>query len=495
MRNLRHPRGVRRGHRRRGRRHLRFIRLLRLHKGIIVSAAAGNSGPVESTAINIAPWLLTVGASSINRRFPADVVLGNGDTFSGASLYAGPPLGATDVPLVYGRTAGSKTCEAERLNASLVAGKIVLCDPGVIAAQRDVDVRLAGGVGAVLTVIKEFGELVVGSPHNFPATTVTFAVAKRIKKYISNTTSPAATIVFHGTVIGPTPSSPRMAPFSSRGPNFQVPEILKPDVTAPGLEILAAWTGTASPSGLDSDSRRVHYNVVSGTSMACPHVSGIAAMLRQARPEWSPAAIKSALMTTAYNMDNAGHVIGDMATGKASTPFARGAGHVDPNRALDPGLVYDAGMDDYVTFLCALGYTADEVAIFTRDGSSTNCSTLPGSGYVGDHNYPAFVAVFTSRNETITQHRMVRNVGNNVDATYRATVTSPAGMRVDVKPQKLQFSTTHNTQEYQVTFSIRAAGSIKEYTFGSITWSDGKHTVTSPNAIAWRPPVSEVAAM
>ncbi|XBI49057.1 hypothetical protein VPH35_112688 [Triticum aestivum] len=309
---------------------------------------------------------------------------------------------------------------------------------------------------------------------------------------MNKSTSPVATIVFHGTVIGPTPPSPRVAPFSSRDPNFLAPEIFKPDVTAPGVEILAAWTGAASPSGLDSDTRRVHYNVLSGTSMACPHVSGIAAMLRQARPEWSPAAIKSALMTTAYNMDSDGHVIGDMATGKASTPFTRGAGHVDPSRALDPGLVYDAGTDNYVTFLCALGYTSEQMAVFTRDGSSTNCS---GSFYVGDHNYPAFMAVFTSRNETITQHRMVRNVGNNVDATYRATVTSPAGMRVDVKPRKLQFSTTRNTQEYQVTFAIRAKGSMKEYTFGSIAWSDGKHTVTSPVAIAWWPPVSEVAVM
>uniref|UniRef100_A0A8R7QWK5 Subtilisin-like protease n=1 Tax=Triticum urartu TaxID=4572 RepID=A0A8R7QWK5_TRIUA len=182
--------------------------------------------------------------------------------------------------------------------------------------------------------------------------------------------------------------------------------------------------------------------------MACPHVSGIAAMLRQARPEWSPAAIKSALMTTASNVDSGGHVIRDMATSKASTPFARGAGHVDPNNALDTGLVYDAGTDDYVTFLCAL--------------PSTNYSTPRGSAYLGDHNYPAFMAVFTSRSETITQRRMVRNVGNNVDATYRAAVTSSAGMRVTVEPRKLRFNTTHNTQEYRVTFAIRAAGSIKE---------------------------------
>ncbi|CAM0878296.1 unnamed protein product [Alopecurus aequalis] len=468
-----------------------------VRKGIIVSASAGNSGPRESTANNIAPWFLTVGASTINRRFPADVVLGNGDTISGASLYVGPPLGATKIPLVYGRAVGSKFCEAGKLKPSLVTGKIVFCDlEGLNVAQGEA-VKLAGGVGAILTTTKEFGELVVGNPHTFPATTVTFAAAKKIKTYIRNsTTSPVATIVFHGTVIGgPTPPSPRMASFSSRGPNLLAPEILKPDVTAPGVEILAAWTGAASPSGLDSDTRRVHYNVVSGTSMACPHVSGIAALLRQARPEWSPAAIKSALMTTAYNVDSAGHVIGDMATSKDSTPFMRGAGHVDPNRAVDPGLVYDADTEDYVDFLCTLGYTAEEVAIlYTReDGSPTNCS---GSSSVGDHNYPAFTAVFTSHNESITQRRVVRNVGSNVNATYRAVVTSPGGVRVTVKPRKLRFSKTRETQGYQVTFTVRATASVKKaYTFGSIEWSDGAgHRVTSPIAIIW-PQESKISEM
>jgi hypothetical protein len=208
--------------------------------------------------------------------------------------------------------------------------------------------------------------------------------------------------------------------------------------------------------------------------MSCPHVSGIAALLRQARPEWSPAAIKSALMTTAYNLDSAGGVIGDTSTGKASTPFGRGAGHVDPNRAVDPGLVYDAGAEDYITFLCALGYTDDQVAIFTRDGPATNCSAHAGSS-VGDHNYPAFVAVFGSiKHKVITQRRVVRNVGGNAEATYNATVTSPAGVRVTVKPRKLRFSVTEDTQEYEITFT-RAAGSVKEaYSFGSIVWSDGE---------------------
>uniref|UniRef100_A0ACD5YU83 Uncharacterized protein n=1 Tax=Avena sativa TaxID=4498 RepID=A0ACD5YU83_AVESA len=465
-----------------------------VRKGIVVSASAGNSGPGESTVVNVAPWFLTVGASTINRRFPADVILGNGETFTGTSLYAGQPLGATKVPLVYGADAGSNFCEAGKLNPALVAGKIVLCDPGVNGrTEKGYAVQLAGGAGAVLGSEAAQGEQARTSAHVLPVSAVTFADAEKIKKYLRAHASPVATIVFHGTVVGrQSPPSPRMASFSSRGPSRLVTEILKPDVTAPGVDILAAWTGAASPSLLDSDKRRVPYNIMSGTSLSCPQVSGIAALLRQARPEWSPAAIKSALMTTAYNVDSDGGVIGDMATGKASTPFARGAGHVDPNRAVDPGLVYDAGMEDYISFLCALGYTAEQLAVF---GSSTDCSTRTAGSSVGDLNYPAFSAVLGQDRKAVTQRRVVRNVGNNVRATYTAKITSPAGVLVTVKPQKLVFSATREKQEYAITFSQRSFGNVTEkHTFGSIVWSDDKHTVTSPIAITWPAP-RQVAEM
>ncbi|KAL6843590.1 hypothetical protein ACP4OV_026652 [Aristida adscensionis] len=463
-----------------------------VRKGIVFSASAGNSGPGEFTANNIAPWILTVGASTINRRFPASVVLGNGETFTGTSVYAGPPLGKSKIPLVFAGDVGSIVCEAGKLNASMVAGKIVVCDPGENgppAAQGEV-VKLAGGAGAIIVGYEELGEQTITTSHLLPATAVTFADGEKIKEYIS-TQTPVASIVFHGTVVGPTPPSPRMASFSSRGPNLRSARILKPDVTAPGIDILAAWTGEGSPSELDSDPRRVKYNIMSGTSMSCPHVSGIAALLRQARPDWSPAAIRSALMTTAYNLDNAGDVIRDMATGEASTPFARGAGHVDPNRALDPGLVYDIDADDYISFLCSLGYTAEKIAVFATDGgTAANCSTATG----GDLNYPAFVSVFRPATVEVRQRRVVRNVGGNVDAIYTAGVASPAGVGVTVNPSTLQFSAANKTQEYEITFARGGAGSVDDkYTFGSIVWSDGKHTVTSPIAVIWV--ASQVAAM
>ncbi|OEL32332.1 Subtilisin-like protease SBT1.4 [Dichanthelium oligosanthes] len=465
-----------------------------VRKGIVVSASAGNEGPGEYTAKNIAPWFITVGASTINRRFPASVVLGNGETFPGVSLYAGTPLGEAKIPLVYGGDVGSDVCEAGKINASLVAGKVVVCDPGVNGrAAKGEAIKLAGGAGAILVTKGEFGEQALATAHILPATAVTFAAGENIKKYIRTNASSVATIVFQGTVIGRKPSSPRMATFSSRGPNLRAPEILKPDITAPGVDILAAWTGENSPTELDSDLRRVEFNIISGTSMSCPHVSGIAALLRQAHPDWSPAAIKSALMTTAYNVDNAGDTIKDMSTGQASTPFVRGAGHVDPNRAVDPGLVYDAGADDYFSFLCAIGCTDEQIAKFTtKDDPVVNCSTRRASA--GDLNYPAFSVVFNSTKNEVTQRRVVRNVGSNVRAKYRVTLTSPAGVRVAVKPRILRFNRWQRTQEYAVTFTpLKGTNMTEKYTFGSIVWRDNRHNVTSPIAITW--PVSQVATM
>ncbi|OEL32329.1 Subtilisin-like protease SBT1.4, partial [Dichanthelium oligosanthes] len=330
-------------------------------EGIVVSASAGNDGPGESTVKNSAPWFITVGASTINRRFSASVVLGNGETFTGASLYAETPLGEAKIPLVFSGDVGSQYCEAGKLNASMVSGKIVLCDANTRHREQGEAVRLAGGAGAVLAAIEEYGEQTLSAPHLLPATSVTYSDA------IKRNASPVATISFHGTVVGQTPSSPRIASFSSRGPNLHAPEILKPDITAPGVDILAAWTGESSPLG-----------------------------------------------------------------------------HVDPNRALDPGFVYDAGAEDYVCFLRALGYTSKQIAIFTRDGSTTDCSKRKAS--VGDLNYPAFSVVFNPDKKAVTQRRVVRDLGSDVWTIYWASVTSPAGVRVTVRPRTLVFTSWGRTQ-------------------------------------------------
>lgn len=453
--------------------------------GVLVSCSAGNSGPGSYTAVNIAPWILTVGASTIDREFPADVVLGDGRVFGGVSLYSGESLVDFKLPLVYAGDCGNRYCYMGSLEPSKVTGKIVVCDRGGNArVEKGSAVKLAGGLGLILSNTAASGEELISDSHLLPATMVGQIAGDQIKDYIKLGQFPTATIVFRGTVVGSSPSAPRVAAFSSRGPNHLTAEILKPDVIAPGVNILAGWTGFSSPTDLDIDPRRVEFNIISGTSMSCPHVSGIAALLRQAFPSWSPAAIKSAIMTTAYNVDNSGKNIGDLATGKESTPFIHGAGHVDPNRALNPGLVYDTNVNDYVAFLCGIGYDARRIAVFVGESIGLDiCARKLATP--GDLNYPSFSVVFNSNQDLVKYKRVVTNVGSSVDAVYEVKVNAPADVEISVSPSKLVFNAENQTQAYEIQFAGGRAASAGAAAYGSIEWSDGAHSVRSPIAIRW----------
>lgn len=454
--------------------------------GILVSCSAGNSGPGPYTAVNIAPWIITVGASTIDREFPADAVLGDGRIFNGVSLYSGEGLVDYKLPLVYAGDCGNRYCYMGSLSPSKVQGKIVVCDRGGNArVEKGSAVKLAGGLGLILANTAESGEELIADSHLIPATMVGEIAGNKIKEYIKINQFPTATIVFHGTEIGSSPPSPKVAAFSSRGPNHLTPEILKPDVIAPGVNILAGWTGSTGPTDLDIDPRRVEFNIISGTSMSCPHVSGLAALLIKAYPNWSPAAIKSALMTTAYTLDNSGKNIKDLATGKESTSYIHGAGHVDPNRALNPGLVYDLDVNDYVAFLCSIGYSSSQISIFLRKPINSSICETKSLDTPGNLNYPSFSVVFKSSDNVVTYKRVVKNVGSSADAVYEVKVNAPVNVEIDVKPTKLVFSTEKQSLSYEITFKSILLDGSSDNSFGSIEWSDGVNLVKSPIAIRW----------
>ncbi|CAK7356500.1 unnamed protein product [Dovyalis caffra] len=464
------------------------------HKGRLFDESKESASPKDTegpdayTAVNIAPWILTVGASTIDREFPADVVLGNGRVFNGVSLYSGDPLVDYKLPLVYAGDVGNRYCYMGRLSPSKVQGKIVVCDRGWNArVEKGAAVKLAGGLGMILANTADSGEELIADSHLLPATEVGEIAANKIREYIRLGQYPTATILFRGTIIGTSPAAPKVAAFSSRGPNYLTPEILKPDVIAPGVNILAGWTGLVGPTDLELDPRRVEFNIISGTSMSCPHVSGIVALLRKAFPDWSPAAIKSALVTTAYTLDNSGKNFEDLATGEESTPFIHGAGHVDPNSALNPGLVYDMDTSDYIAFLCAIGYDSKRIAVFVKESPSSDiCSGEVGSP--GNLNYPSFSVVFQSNSDVVTYKRTVKNVGSSPDAVYNVEVNAPANVDIKVSPSTLVFTGEKKTLSYEITFSSVNLGwsSINSPTFGSIEWSDGIHGVRSPIAVKWR---------
>ncbi|KAL8151774.1 hypothetical protein V2J09_021582 [Rumex salicifolius] len=463
-----------------------------MEKGILVSCSAGNAGPSSFSLSNQAPWITTVGAGTLDRDFPAFVSLGNGKNYSGVSLFKGNALPPTLIPVIYAGNASNMTngnlCMTGTLIPEKVAGKIVMCDRGVSPrVQKGSVVKAAGGLGMILANTAENGDELVADAHLLPATAVGQTNGDLIKSYLFSDRHPTATILFEGTKLGVQPS-PVVAAFSSRGPNGLTPEVLKPDMIAPGVNILAAWSGAVGPTGLSTDGRRVAFNIISGTSMSCPHVSGLAGFLKGAHPDWSPGAIKSALMTTAYIVYKNGRLIQDVATGKPSTPFDHGAGHVDPVSALNPGLVYDLTVDDYIGFLCALGYTPNQLHTVTR--RNVTCDSTKKYS-LGDFNYPSFAVPFKTAqlngvgsSTSLKYTRTLTNVGT--PGTYKVKIdTSLApGVKVSVNPSTLVFTKVNEKLSYTATF---VAGSKPSSTnaFGRIEWSDGKHIVGSPVAFSW----------
>ncbi|CAL5341293.1 unnamed protein product [Camellia sinensis] len=462
-------------------------------RGVFVSSSAGNDGPNVMSVTNLAPWLTTVGAGTIDRNFPADVVLGDGRKLSGVSLYAGQPLNGQMYPLVYPGKSGilsDSLCMENSLDPNLVRGKIVICDRGSSPrVAKGLVVKKAGGVGMILANGASNGEGLVGDAHLVPACAVGADEGDQIKSYVSSSPTATATINFRGTIIGIKPA-PVVASFSGRGPNGLNPEILKPDLIAPGVNILAAWTDAVGPTGLDSDIRKTEFNILSGTSMACPHVSGAAALLKSAHPDWSPAAIRSAMMTTASISDNRFQPMIDEATTKLSTPYEFGSGHLNLDLAMDPGLVYDITNDDYVSFLCSVGYGPKTIQVITR--SPVNCPRKRPSPE--NLNYPSIAALFSSSPSGVSSKTFIRTATNvgPVNSVYGVKVESPKGVTVTVKPPKMVFSERVSRVRYAVTVTVDRKNLVLDDSgaaYGSVSWLDGKHVVRSPIVVTQMDPL------
>ncbi|KAL6960280.1 hypothetical protein U1Q18_004395 [Sarracenia purpurea var. burkii] len=463
-----------------------------MEKGVFVSCSAGNGGPDPISLTNVSPWITTVGASTMDREFPSSVKLGTGTTITGVSLYKGTANLSIkkQYPLVYPGSNStnpdpSSLCLEGTLDPKAVAGKIVICDRGISPrVQKGQVVKNAGGIGMILSNTAANGDELVADSHLLPAVAVGEIAGNAIKHYALKNSNATATLAFLGTRLGIRPS-PVVAAFSSRGPNFLALEILKPDVVAPGVNILAAWTGDTGPSSLATDRRHVEFNILSGTSMSCPHVSGVAALIKASHPEWSPAAIKSALMTTAYVHDNTYKTLKDAASGAPSNPYDHGAGHIHPLKALDPGLVYDIGAQDYFEFLCTQGQTPGQLVVFAK---FSNRSCRKSLANPGDLNYPALSAVIPeSHNITaVTLHRTVTNVGPPV-SNYHVDVSQFKGAFVKVEPAMLSFTSKLQQLSYKVTFTTKSRQATPE--FGDLIWKSGLYRVRSPISITWLSPV------
>lgn len=444
-----------------------------IQKGIFVSCAAGNFGPFDGSLVNGAPWILTVGASTIDRSIVATARLGNAEEFNGESVFQPSNFSPTLLPLAYAGKNGKQAstfCANGSLSDIDFRGKVVLCERGggIGRIAKGEEVKRAGGAAMILTNDKINGFSLSADVHVLPATHVSYAAGLKIKAYINSTATPTANISFKGTIIGNS-LSPAVASFSSRGPNLPSPGILKPDIIGPGVNILAAW-----PFPLNNNTNsNLNFNIMSGTSMSCPHLSGIAALLKSSHPHWSPAAIKSAIMTSADTLNLRNKPIVDEKLQPANL-LATGSGHVNPSRANDPGLVYDIQPDDYIPYLCGLGYSDVEVGIIAH--KTIKCSET-SSIAEGELNYPSFSVVLGS-SQIFT--RTVTNVGE-AHSTYGVTVSAPKGVDVKVQPKKLIFSKANQKETYSVTFNrIGLGNKTEEYAQGFLKWASAKHSVRSP---------------
>ncbi|XP_018847003.1 subtilisin-like protease 3 [Juglans regia] len=450
-----------------------------IQKGIFVSCSAGNGGPFYGSLSNEAPWILTVGASTIDRSFRATAKLGNGDQYDGESLLQPKDFDSTLLPLVYAGANGNMSsafCAPGSLNDIDVRRKVVLCKRGggIGRTEKGQVVALAGGAAMILMDLEINGFTTSADPHVLPATLVNYAAGLKILAYINSTSAPTATILFKGTVIGGS-SAPSVASFSSRGPSEESPGILKPDIIGPGVNILAAW-----PVPVDNNTySKSTFNVISGTSMSCPHLSGIAALLKSSHPSWSPAAIKSAIMTTADVLNLGGKPIFDQRLLPADI-FATGAGHVNPTKANNPGLVYDTKPEDYIPYLCGLNYTDIQVELIVQ--RAVNCSQVEIIAEA-ELNYPSFSIVLGSSTQDYT--RTVTNVGL-ANSTYTLDLLVPQGIGMSVNPNKLTFTKANQKVTYSVEF-IPQSGSIgKPFSQGYLRWVSDRYSVTSPITIIFK---------
>ena len=442
--------------------------------GVFTVVAAGNDGPNNGTIGSPAggPWVITAAASTrdgdtTTEAFEIKTPQNIAGLYVAREANFTPAL--TDVGPIEGELVlvdddvdtTSDGCDS-LVNADEVSGKIAFVQRG--ECTFEIKVANAEDAGAVAVVVYNLaGDPIVmnGTEDSagIPAVMIGQAEGNLILAELDDLL-PVNVLLDKDLFLTENDSGNAMASFSSRGPG-PVFDILKPDVTAPGVNILAGFTPDAVNATQGED-----FAYLSGTSMSTPHVAGVAALLLQANPTWSPSAIKSALMTTARQ---------DITLDDGETdanPFDFGAGHIVPNDSIDPGLVYDVEDDDFDAFAC--GIASPAVAQDRCDELE-----LAGFSFAGeDLNQPSISVSRLSAQQTIT--RRVTNVSDQA-ATYTAEIVPPSGISVSVQPTSITVA-PGATASFDVTLAYQS-GPLDLWRFGSLTWTNADHAVYSTLAV------------
>lgn len=474
--------------------------------GVFVAQAAGNGGPFPKTLLSYSPWIASVAAAIDDRRYKNHLTLGNGKILPGIGLSPATHLNQTytlvaanDVLLDSSvmKYSPSDCQRPEVLNKNLVEGNILLCGYSFNFVVGSASVKKVsetaknlGAIGFVLAVENvspgtKFDPVPVGIP-GIVITDVTKST-DLIDYYNISTprdwTGRVRSFNARGSIDdGLKPvlhkSAPQVALFSARGPNikdfsFEDADLLKPDILAPGNLIWAAW----SPNGTDEVNYiGERFAMISGTSMAAPHVAGIAALIKQKHRNWSPAAIKSALMTTSTILDRAGRPLqaqqysgSETTTLVTATPFDYGSGHVNPRSALDPGLVFDAGYDDYLGFLCTMpGINANEIKKYT----SSPCNYT--MHHPSNLNTPSIAISHLVGTQTVT--RTATNIGE--EESYVISARMPPEVAIEVDPPAMTLL-PGLPRKFSVTLTVRSVTGT--YSFGEVLMKGSRgHKVRLP---------------
>lgn len=453
--------------------------------GVFVAASAGNSGDtvgVSSVAHN-SPWVTTVAASTVDKPVAKTVTTGDGVAHEGVGIGStvGPAklVDSTAIAAAGVKPADAQMCLSDvdpatpgahpALDAAKAKGAIVLCTRGNNArVDKSLAVKNAGGIGMVLVNTSDAQSL-NADIHEVPTVHLNATEAAKVKAYLASA-GDAATATIGATSTTPV-RAPEMAGFSSFGPALAGDgDLLKPDITAPGVDIIAA----VSPMGPENGK---NFDAMSGTSMSAPHIAGIAALIKSKNPSWSPMAVKSAMMTTASQLDNTGAPI--QRSGETATPLDMGAGHVVPKSAFTPGLVYDSTPVDWARYACGINQLQTIDPTICDEVGSIDPSNL---------NYPSIAIGSLAGTQTVT--RTVTNVSGR-PMTYTARVQQPTGVKVAVSPSKITVP-AGKSRSFTVTLT-RTAAPFDRYAFGALTWQ-GKNGSTVRSPIAVRPVAVDVPA-
>jgi subtilisin family serine protease len=422
--------------------------------GVFVANSAGNAGPAASTvgSPSSVPWTTSVAATTLHRAFNSSVTVSRpGDpdfTVTGASVtdgVAGPLVDAASAALPPATSATAALCKAGTLDPALVSGKVVLCLRGDNdRVDKSHQVALAGGAGMILYNATAAQELDTDT-HWVPSAHVTKADGERIKAAIA---AGDATVTLTAGHVDATQPDRVLAAFSSRGPQTASPDIPKPDIAAPGVQILAGAASEPSPiTGLQPGNL---FQSIQGTSMASPQVAGAGALLTQDKPTLSPAEIKSELMMTAKPaFEEDGRT--------TATPFEVGSGQLDPNAAAAAGLVLDTTVDDYVQYLEFMDPSIVVGDIPKKRPNDLNLPAIAFSRFVGKD---ATTRTFRSVDATLNRWNV------SVEAPPGTTATTNVGSFRIAAGQK---------QPVTVTLT-RTTAAMNVYTFGALvlTNADGR---------------------